>query len=154
MKPNTYTKLYAHLVFTPDGRQLAFKESLKTEVHKYIYGIIKGLDCYPVLINGTEDHVHVLTGFKPTLAISDLMRDIKRSSAIYINQKKIFPYGFKWQEGYGAFTVGYKELDIVYNYILNQEDHHKKTIFREEYFNLLNDNGVDYDENYLFKFYD
>ncbi len=154
MKPNAYTKLYAHLVFTPAGRQHILKGIIKVEIHKYIYGIIKGLDCYPVLINGTEDHIHILTGFIPTIAISDLLRDIKRSSALYINQKKIFPYGFKWQEGYGAFTVGYRELDKVYNYILNQEIHHNKIKFRDEYISLLTENEVPFDEKYLFNFFD
>lgn len=154
MKPNTYTKLYAHCVFTPKGRQSLLKASIREKVHKYIYGIIKGLKCNPIAMNGTDDHIHILIGFIPTLSISDLVRDIKRSSALYINTNQLLPSKFSWQEGFGAFTVGYRELDHVYQYILNQEKHHSKGSFREEYLRILADEGIDYNSEYLFEFYD
>lgn len=108
MKPNTYTKLYVHCVFSPKGRKSLLKESIRTAIHKYIYGIIKSKNCYPIAINGTEDHIHLLIGFNPSLAISDLIRDIKRSSALFINSNNLLPDKFLWQEGFGAFTVGHK----------------------------------------------
>lgn len=154
MKPNTYTKLYAHCVFTPMGRQSLLKVSVRENIHKYIYGVIKGFKCNPIAINGTDDHIHLLIGFIPTLSISDLVRDIKRSSSLYINTNHLLPNNFSWQEGYGAFTVGYRELDNVYQYILNQEAHHSRSGFREEYLKMLAEEGIDFNNEYLFEFYD
>jgi len=154
MKPNTYTKLYAHCVFTPKGRNSLLTDSIRDRVHKYIYGIIKEKKCYPVAINGTKDHVHILFGFGPTICISDLIRDIKRSSALFINNDVRSYLKFSWQEGFGAFTVGHRELDQIYKYILYQEEHHKGKKFREEYLQILNDNGIEFKDDYLFEFYD
>jgi REP element-mobilizing transposase RayT len=154
MKPNTYTKLYVHCVFTPKGRQSILKESIMDNVHKYIYGTIKGKNCYPLAINGTNDHVHILVGFCPSLSVEDLVRDIKRSSSLYINTNHLLAQKFSWQEGYGAFTVGYRELDIVYKYILNQQTHHLKRRFKEEYSGMLTDHGIDFSTEYLYEFYD
>ncbi|MBW6502268.1 MAG: IS200/IS605 family transposase [Bacteroidales bacterium] len=154
MKPNTYTKLYAHCVFTPKGRHSLLTDSIRDRVHKYIYGIIKEKKCFPVAINGTKDHIHILIGFVPTTCISDLLRDIKRSSAMFINNEVKSYLKFSWQEGFGAFTVGYRELDNVYKYILNQEEHHKVKKFRDEYSHLLKEHGMDYRDEHLFEFYD
>ena len=154
MKPNTYTKLYAHCVFTPKGRHSLLKEPIQEKVHKYIYGIIKGKNCNPIAINGTEDHIHILVGFCPSLSIEDLVRDIKRSSSLYVNANHLLGSKFSWQEGYGAFTVGYRELDIVYKYILNQKTHHLKEGFKEEYWGILTENGVDFNTEHLYEFYD
>jgi len=154
MKPNTFTKLYVHCIFTPKGRESLLTNSLRERVHKYIYGIIIEKKCYPVAINGTKDHIHLLIGFPPTITISDLIRDIKRSSALFINDQNKSYLKFKWQEGFGGFTVGYRELDRVFKYILNQETHHSKVTFRNEYINILNDEGVKYNSEYLFEFYE
>jgi REP element-mobilizing transposase RayT len=154
MKPDTYTKLYVHCIFTPKGRQSLLKESIRENVHKYIYGIINGMNCHPIAINGTMDHIHLLVGFCPTLAISDLVRDIKRSSALFINTNHLLSVKFSWQEGYGAFTVGYRELDHVYKYILDQQTHHQKGSFKEEYLGILNEQGIDFSTDYLYEFYD
>lgn len=154
MKPNTFTKLYAHCVFTPKGRNSLLTESIKINVHKYIYGIIKGKKCYPIAINGTSDHIHILFGFNPDISISDLIRDIKRSSALFVNNQLKSYLKFRWQEGYGAFTVGYRDLNSIYQYILKQEEHHSKTHFREEYVQLLKEAGIEYNPEYLFEFYE
>ena len=154
MKPNTFTKLYVHCIFTPKGRESLLTNSLRERVHKYIYGIIIEKKCYPVAINGTKDHIHLLIGFPPTITISDLIRDIKRSSALFINGQNKSYLKFKWQEGFGGFTVGYRELDHVYKYILNQETHHSKITFRNEYIKILNDEGVKFNSEYLFEFYE
>jgi REP element-mobilizing transposase RayT len=154
MKPNTYSKLYAHLVFTPRGRTCLLADSIRESVHRYIYGIITEQKCYPVAINGTKDHYHLLVGFPPTMAISDLIRDIKRSSSLFINGKINSYLKFIWQEGFGAFTVGYRDLDRVYRYILDQEKRHTKIHFRDEYKNLLREEGIDFREEHLFEFYD
>lgn len=154
MKPNTFTKLYAHCVFTPKGRNSLMKNSLREKIQKYIYGVIKEKKCNPIAINGTEDHLHILVGFTPTISISDLIRDIKRSSALYINENHLSFYKFNWQEGFGAFTVGYRELDKVYKYVLNQEIHHNTQNFRDEYRQILTDEGIEEFDDYLFEFYD
>jgi putative transposase len=154
MKANTYTKLYAHCIFTPKGRHSLLIEPIRENIHKYIYGVIKGIKCYPIAINGTIDHIHILVGFNPTLSISDLVRDVKRSSSLYINENHLLPNKFSWQEGFGAFTVGYRELEHVYQYVLNQEAHHSKDSFREEYFKILASEGIDFNSDYLFEFYD
>ena len=153
MKPNTFTKLYAHCVFTPKGRKSLMKDPIREQIQKYIYGIIEAKKCNPIAINGTFDHLHLLFGFIPTTTISDLMRDVKRSSALYVNDNNLMGYRFSWQEGYGAFTVGYRDLDRVYHYILNQKNHHSNISFNDEYRTILYDEGIkDYD-NYLFEFY-
>jgi putative transposase len=154
MKPNTYTKLYVHCVFTPKGRHSKLKESIRENVHKYIYGIIKAKNCYPIAINGTSDHIHILIGFCPSISVENLVRDIKRSSSIYINTNKLLEARFGWQEGYGAFTVGYPELDRVYKYILNQQTHHLTGNFKEEYIELLINEGIDFSHEHLYEFYD
>ena len=154
MKPNTYTKMYVHCVFSPKGKRSLLVDSIRDRVHKYIYGIIKEKKCYPVAINGTKDHIHILFGFGPTICISELIRDIKRSSALFINDEIGSYLRFRWQEGFGAFTVGHRELDHVFKYIVNQEEHHRKKNFSDEYFEFLNDNEIDYCNDYLFEFYD
>jgi len=154
MKPNTYTKLYVHCVFSPKGRTSLLTDSIRGNVHKYIYGIIKGLKCYPIAINGTNDHIHILTGFCPTITISDLVRDIKRSSSLYINNNHLFAHKFSWQEGYGAFTIGYRELDHIYKYILNQQIHHKEENFKEEYMRILSEQDFEINNDFLYEFYD
>jgi REP element-mobilizing transposase RayT len=154
MKPNTYTKLYAHFVFTPKGRDSLLNEPIQEKVHKYIYGIINGKSCKPIAINGTDDHIHILVGFCPSLSIEDLVRDIKRSSSLYINANHLIMSKFSWQDGYGAFTVGYRELDNVYKYILNQKAHHKSGNFKVEYMGMLTDHGIDFNMDYLYEFYD
>jgi putative transposase len=154
MKPNTYTKLYAHCIFTPRGRHSMLKEPIRVNVHKYIYGIIKGKNCNPIAINGTSDHIHILVGFCPSISIENLVRDIKRSLSIYINKNNLLATKFSWQEGYGAFTVGYPELDRVYKYILNQQLHHLKGNFKEEYVELLTEQGIDFSHEHLYEFYD
>jgi putative transposase len=143
MKPNTYTKLYAHIVFSTKGKDLLLSDSIRTTVHKYIYGIIVEKKCYPVAI-----------GFLPTIAISDLVRDIKRSSSLFINDKIKSYLKFNWQEGFGAFTVGYRELDHVCKYIQNQESHHLKISFKNEYMCILKEEGIEFNNDYLFEFYE
>lgn len=153
MKPNSFTKLYAHVVFTPKGRNSLLSESLSENIHKYIYGILVEKKCYPVAINGMKDHIHLLFGFPPKTSIEDLIRDVKRSSSLFINQKINTYLKFSWQEGYGAFTVSYRELDHVFKYVLNQKEHHSKVSFKDEFIKLLKDEGCEFDPKYLFEFY-
>jgi putative transposase len=154
MKPNSYTKLYVHCIFTPKGRESLLTDSIRDNIHKYIYGIIKAKNCFPVAINGMKDHIHLLIGFNPLISISDLIRDIKRSSAMFINEQMTSFLKFRWQEGFGAFTVGYRDLDRVFKYISNQQEHHQKKSFKEEYNQILVDEGIDFNPEFLFEFYD
>jgi len=154
MKPNTFTRLYVHYIFTPRGRESLMTDSIREKIHKYIYGIVLEKKCFPVAINGTNDHIHILVGLSPMISVSELMRDIKRSSSLFINNQLNAYLKFGWQEGYGAFTVGYRELDHVYKYILNQSEHHSHRTFKEEYVTLLTDEAIDFNPEYLFEFYD
>ena len=146
--------MFIHVVFTPKFRRSLLREEIQEEVFRYISGIITQKGHKSIIVNGMPDHVHILTGFKPITSISDLVRDIKRSSALFINEKNLVPVKFQWQEGYGAFSCGYKDLDAVYNYIKNQKVHHQKASFRTEYVALLEENEIDYKTDHLFQFFE
>jgi REP element-mobilizing transposase RayT len=138
-------------VFAVKYRNGLIIPSLKEELYQYISGIIKHHNHKLLAINGMPDHVHIFIGMRPTQSISDLMQDIKGSSSKWINEKKFLKVKFEWQEGYGAFSYSKSQVDNVINYIKNQEQHHKKESFRDEYLNFLNRFEVDYDEKYIFK---
>ena len=105
-------------------------------------------------INGMADHIHIFVGYKPTIAIPDLVKDIKIASGSWINESKLIRSRFNWQEGYGAFSYRLRDIDEICHYIQNQEEHHRKKTFKEEYIGLLNDFAFGYDEKYLFEFFD
>ena len=151
MKPKVYSRLYVHLVFATWNRQAYLPDSIREEVFRYFSGILKQKGHTPVAIGGIKDHVHILFGYKPAMSVSEITRDLKRSSTTFINRRKNFRYKFAWQEGYGAFSVGHYELGRVANYIRNQEVHHRKASFREEYLRLLEKSGIEYDERYMFR---
>jgi REP element-mobilizing transposase RayT len=138
-------------VFAVKYRNGLIIPSLKEELYQYISGIIKHHNHKLLAINGMPDHIHIFIGMRPTQSISDLMQDIKGSSSKWINEKKFLKVKFEWQEGYGAFSYSKSHVDNVINYIKNQEEHHKKTTFREEYFNFLEKFEIDYDEKYVFE---
>jgi len=148
---NTYTQLYFHVVFGVKGRNSEIQKEWKDELYKYISGIVANKNQKLMIINGMPDHVHLLIGTKPNCNLSNLIRDIKSSSTTWINNKKRTNQKFSWQLGFGAFTVSQSGLKHVINYIKNQEMHHKKKTFREEYIEFLNAYQIDYNEDYLFK---
>ena len=150
----TFSQVYIQIVFAVKGRQNLIQTSWKTQLHKYIAGIIKGKDHKPIIVNGMPDHIHAFVGLRPAMAISDLTRDMKNNSTNFINDHKFVNGKFAWQEGYGAFSYSRSHIERVYNYILNQEDHHKKKTFRQEYITLLKKFQIAYDERYLFEWYD
>ena len=149
--PNTYTQIHIHAVFAVQNRECIIRDSWKDELYKYIGGIIKNNRHKPLIINGMPDHVHVLFGFRPSQSLSDLMQDIKGSSSLWINEKRLVPGKFSWQEGYGAFSYSKRELPYIIKYIENQQNHHKKKTFLEEYHQLLKEFEIDYDDRYIFK---
>lgn len=148
---NTYTQIHIQFVFTVKFRDCKISESWKNELYKYITGIIQNNGHKLISKGGISDHVHLLVGFKTKQAISSLMQDIKGNSSKWINEKKFLKSRFEWQEGYGAFSYGKSQLKTVIKYIENQELHHKKKTFREEFIEFLNKFEVEYDERYIFK---
>ncbi len=149
--PNTYTQIHIQFVFVVKYRQGLIHDSFKDELYKYITGIVTAHNHKLLAINGMPDHVHVLIGMRPTQSISDLMQDVKGNSSKWINEKKFLNIKFEWQGGYGAFSYSKSHVDRVINYILNQENHHKKETFREEYLRFLKEFDVEYDEQYIFR---
>ncbi|WP_304129816.1 IS200/IS605 family transposase [Ignavibacterium album] len=147
----TYSKIYIHIVFAVKGRENLLQKEWREEVFKYIAGIIKEKDHKPIIINGYRDHVHCFIGLTPSVAISDLVRDIKNNSSKFINEKKYINSKFHWQEGYGAFSYSHSQIKSVYDYILNQENHHQKKSFKEEYLELLKKFEVEYKTDYLYE---
>jgi putative transposase len=151
---NTYTQIYIHLIFAISGRINIIRNEWKDELYKFITGIIRNDKQKLIAINGAGDHVHLLFGLKPDIALSTLVRDIKANSSKFINEKRYCKNKFRWQEGFGAFSYSQSQLDTIERYIKNQESHHKKKTFREEYIGFLKKYNVEYDERYIFDFND
>jgi putative transposase len=152
--PSTFSQLYVQIIFTVKGRENLIFRNWKEDLHKYIAGVINGKDQKPIIVNGAPDHIHAFIGLKPSMKISDLVRDIKNNSSNFINQQKFVRGKFAWQQGYGAFSYSHSHIDKVYKYILNQEEHHKKKSFRDEYLELLKKFEIEYNEKYLFDWVD
>jgi REP element-mobilizing transposase RayT len=152
--PGTFSQIYIQVVFAVKGRENLISNNWKTDLHKYISGIIKGKEQKPIIVSGMPDHIHAFIGLRPAMAIADIVRDIKNNSSNFINENKFVKGKFSWQQGYGAFSYSHSHIDKVYNYILNQEAHHKKKAFKEEYLELLKKFEIPYEEKYLFEWYD
>ncbi len=149
--PNTYSQLFAQVVFTVQGRPNLIAPIHRDEIHKYITGIITARNQKLMSIFCMPDHVHILIGLKPSIAISDLVRDIKAGSSQFINEQKWVKGKFNWQEGFWAFSYSKSQVPAVIKYIQNQEGHHKKCTFKEEYLSFLKKFEIDYNEKYLFE---
>lgn len=148
---NTYTQIHIQFVFAVKFREGLIHESFKQELFKYISGIINAHNHKLLAINSMSDYMHIFIGMRPTQSISDLMQDIKGNSSKWINENKFLKVRFEWQEGYGAFSYSKSHVNRVIDYIFNQEDHHKKESFKEEYIRFLKAFEIDYDERYIFK---
>ncbi|HEY6242513.1 MAG TPA: IS200/IS605 family transposase [Pyrinomonadaceae bacterium] len=151
---NTFSQIYIQTVFAVSGRLALITPDFKEELHKYITGIITKQDQKLIRINSMPDHLHILTGVKPAMALANLVRDIKSDSSEWINRKKLARGKFAWQEGYGAFSYGHSQLDTIVRYIMNQEQHHSRRSFKDEYLTLLRKFEIDFNEEYVFEFYD
>ena len=149
----SYSQIYLQYVFAVKGRQNLLQKPWREEVFKYISGIITGKNQKPIIVNGVSDHVHVFVGLKPAMPIPDLIRDIKNNSSNFINENKWVKGKFSWQEGYGVFSYSHSQIDKIYRYIANQEAHHEKKNFKDEYIDFLVKSGIDYNEKYLFETY-
>ena len=150
---NTYTQLYIHLVFAVKGRASLIKNEWKEELYKFIAGVVNNKDQKLLAINGMPDHLHILVGIKPTIAVSDLVRDIKANSSRFIHEKGWVKGVFEWQTGFGAFTLGHSQLAQVIPYIGNQEEHHRIRTFKEEYIGFLKKYEIDFHPEYLLKIF-
>ena len=153
MKPGNYTQLYIQFVFAVKYRECLLTEKIRNEVFSYMSGTLTNKKHKSIIINGYTDHVHVFLGLNPSFSISDVVADLKRSSSLFINDNKWLPGKFKWQDGYGAFSYSKSHIKNVYNYILNQVEHHRSKPFKEEYLELLKQFEIEYDERYLFEFF-
>jgi putative transposase len=149
---NTYSQIYVHVVFAVEGRQSLIRPQYNDELQKYITGIVSGQSQKLIAINNMPDHVHMLIGQKPSVALSDLIRDIKAASSGFINDRRWVVGRFSWQEGFGAFSYSHSQLSTVIRYIQNQQAHHQRTSFREEYVELLKRFNVAHDQRYVFQF--
>jgi len=151
---NTFSQIYIQIVFAVSNRQSLITADFKEELYKYIAGIIRNHGQKLISINGTPDHVHILIGLRPAMAIADLVREIKADSTNFINNKKLVHGRFNWQEGYGAFSYGHSQLDSIIGYIQNQETHHSRRSFKDEYLSLLRKFDIAFEDKYVFKFID
>jgi REP element-mobilizing transposase RayT len=153
MKPDTFTQIYIQLVFSPLHREALLNVEIRSRIFEYISGVISRLKHKSIIVNGTEDHVHLFLGLNPAVSISETVKEIKRVSSCFINENRFFPGRFEWQTGYGAFSYSHSQIERVYKYIQNQEEHHRKKTFREEYLEFLNKNDLKFEEQYLFEFF-
>jgi len=150
----TFSQIYIHIVFAVNGRSNLLQEPWREEVFKYMAGIIKGKNQKSIIVNGVSNHVHLFVGIKPSMSVSDLVRDVKNNSTNFINDRKLIHGKFSWQEGFGSFSYSHSQIDHVYQYILNQKEHHRKRTFKEEYLDFLKKFEIEYNEKYLFEWID
>ena len=148
---NTYTQIYIQYVFAVQNRISLIKNEWKDELYKYMTGIINQHEHKFLSIGGMTDHIHALVSMHPKQAPSDLMYELKRSSSLWINENKFVVGKFSWQEGFGAFSYSQSQISRVSKYIENQETHHKKKTFREEYLDFLKAFNIEFDERYVYK---
>ena len=151
---NTLSQIYIQPVFAVSNRLSLIGPEFKEDLHKYITGIVKNQKQKLIVINGMPDHLHILIGLRPSMALADLVREIKADSANFINENKWVRGRFSWQEGYGAFSYGHSQLDTIIRYIQNQEKHHRRRSFKEEYLAWLKKYDIAFEEKYVFEFID
>ena len=149
---NTFSQIYIQTVFAVSGRLSLITQDFREELHKYITGIVRKKDQKLIAINGMSDHIHILIGLRPAMALAELVRDIKSDSSEWVNKKKLARGKFGWQEGYGAFSYGHSQLDVIIRYIQNQEKHHRRRSFKDEYLTLLRKFEIEFKEKYVFEF--
>jgi putative transposase len=145
----TYTQILYQVVFSTKRRERTLIRAHRDDLYKYIWGLLENKKCHPYIINGVEDHIHILTHIHPSVSLAALVKDIKLASSVHIKASNLFPEFDGWQEGYGAFTYSQKQKETLINYIFNQEVHHQKHDFLEEYRKLLEEERIEIDERYF-----
>jgi REP element-mobilizing transposase RayT len=148
---NTYTQIYIHVVFAVEGRQNLIRKENKEELQKYIAGIVTEQQQKLLAVHCMPDHTHILIGLKPDMALSDVVGAIKAGASNFINRKRWLMGRFSWQAGFGAFSYSHSQLTAVIRYIQNQEQHHARKTFHDEYLTMLEKFNVPHDERYIFK---
>jgi REP element-mobilizing transposase RayT len=151
---NTFSRIYLQFVFAVKGRRSLIATNNKEELHKYITGLVQRRNAKMLAVNCMPDHTHLFVGFKPTILIADFIKEIKVASNEFINDKRWINGKFNWQEGYGVFSYSHSHIDRVIKYILNQEAHHRRKTFKNEYHELLRKFEIPFEEKYLFEFLD
>lgn len=149
---NTFSQIYLQFVFAVKHREALIPKEHKEELHKYMTGLVQNRKAKMLAIHCMPDHVHLFVGFKPIISISDFIKEIKVESNEFINSKKWVKGKFAWQEGYGVFSYSQSHIGNVIDYVNNQESHHQKKSFREEYVEFLKKFEIPYEEKYLFDF--
>ena len=148
---NTYHQIYLQAVFAVKYRKAVIKKEWSQKLFGVIGNLINETDCKTIIVNGVEDHVHCFLGLKPVVSVSELMKTVKAKSSKYVNNHKLTLERFEWQTGYGVFSYSHSQVDAVYQYIRNQEEHHRKRTFRDEYLDFLKKFKVEHDEQYIFQ---
>ena len=147
---NTYHQIYLQIVFAVKYRAAVLDKAWRSQVFGVMGNLVNETKCKTILINGVEDHVHCFVGLRPAVSVSELMKTVKAKSSKYINDHRLTPDRFEWQEGFGVFSYHQELVDVVFKYIQNQEQHHAVQTFAEEYLGLLKEFNVEYDKQYLF----
>ena len=148
---NTYHQIYLQTVFAVKYREAVIDKAWKSQLLGVIGNLINETGCKNIIVNGVEDHVHCFFGLKPVISVSELMKTVKAKSSKFVNDNDLTPHRFEWQDSYGTFSYSQSHIDKVFKYIQNQEEHHKKQTFQEEYSQFLKNFNIDYDEKYLFQ---
>lgn len=147
----SFAQLTYHVVFGTKYRRPTVTDTIREGLYKYVGGIIRAKKGALIEIGGMPDHIHILAGLSPTLAVADVIRDVKANSSKWLNEQPNRMSIFEWQIGYGAFTVSFSQIEVVQNYIRNQREHHRKKSFREEYIELLRKHNISFQLEYLFE---
>jgi len=147
--PQSLARLHIHLVFSTKNRERTITDAVREALHAYMATVLQNLGCAPVLINSVEDHAHMLFDLARTVAISQVVEDVKKSSSKWIKTRGPEFAGFAWQAGYGAFAVSESNVESVRAYIANQREHHRRKTFQEEYRAFLVRHNVAFDERYV-----
>lgn len=150
---NTYTQLSIHAVFAVKGRKNIILKDWRNELHRYINALLSDR-AKTLAVGGWKDHIHIFFGLPPDETVSDILKHVKANSSRWINDKNFVTGKFQWQDGYGAFAHSHSQRDQVIKYILNQEAHHQTKSFKTEYLGMLKKSELEYDDRYLFEFYD
>ena len=145
--PRSLTNLLTHVIFSTKGRQPSIRPEIKTRLFAYLGGIVREIGGKALIVGGASDHVHILLELPPTVALADAMRLVKTNSSRWLNENN--GSGFAWQMGYGAFTVSRSNVPAVSRYIAEQEKHHTKMDFKQDYIQFLKKHGVKYDDRYI-----
>ena len=148
---NTYHQIYLQLVFAVKYSAAVLDKAWREKVQGVMGNLINETRYKSIIVNGVEDHMHCFVGLKPAVSVSELMKTVKAKSSKYINDHNLTKARFEWQEGYGVFSYRQRDVDMIYKYVQNQEEHHQEQTFRKEYLELLNEFQIEYDEQYIFQ---